>query len=256
MLITAPNFRIDREVLVMKNEKTRYGMYLGLVFIVFSVTACGNDETETNTVLDAQVRAVDGSGSDSTPLSDVGPFQDAAGDSMPSVASDSGSPPAPIADMSAVDSAVIMDTAVLPDAEPVPVDAGRADEFAGRPIGQCTENSQCPEGPNGQSCSRALPGGACTGCGNDAHCPGDTVCALGNCVTECEDETDCPPGLRCLGSGRCAALRCAADVCPIPLFGCSPSGLCQRVSCSEQMDCPAQTTCTAGLCIEDRALAN
>ena len=164
-----------------------------------------------------------------------------------------------VADAQQADAGTPSDSALPQDVDALTTDAGVADaglqdEFAGRPVGQCTQNSDCPAGPNGQMCSPALPGGACTGCGTDDHCPGDAVCNLGTCVTQCNDVADCPPGLRCLGSGRCAAVRCEADECPVSLFGCSDSGQCSRRRCDAQMDCPEQTTCTSGWCVENRAL--
>lgn len=129
------------------------------------------------------------------------------------------------------------------------------DPFAGRPVGQCTANADCPVGPQGQECSEALPGGACVGCGSDVDCPGTTECQFGTCIETCATNDDCAPGLRCLGSGRCGATPCQNDVCPVALFGCSESGNCARVDCStDPTVCPDLTTCTGGWCIEDRAL--
>lgn len=140
-----------------------------------------------------------------------------------------------------------------PDATGTP---DMADAFAGRPIGQCTADDDCPVGPNGQMCSRALPGGACLGCGSDTDCPDGTSCSMfGACVGDCTSDDDCAPGLECLGSGRCAALACVAGTCPVPLFGCSDSDRCERIDCADNAaSCPAQTTCVDGICIEDRAL--
>ncbi len=144
------------------------------------------------------------------------------------------------------------------DAEPSdaePSDAG-VDPYEGRPIGQCVENADCPVGPGGQMCSRALPGGVCLGCGDDTHCPGTTTCSMfAACVTECADDADCPPGTECGGTGRCGAIDCVNDACPVPLFGCNDSGRCERVDCSDDAGvCPDRTTCIDGRCIENRAL--
>lgn len=133
-------------------------------------------------------------------------------------------------------------------------DMGGADPYAGRPTGQCTVSADCPENPNGKSCNRLLPGGSCGQCGNDTAC--DDTCQVGTCVTTCNSDDECAPGLRCTGTGRCGAIRCQNDVCPVPLFGCSGSGLCTRVDCSNGESCPSDTTCTAGVCIEDRSLPN
>jgi hypothetical protein len=128
-----------------------------------------------------------------------------------------------------------------------------ADPFEGRPIGQCVASSDCPSNPNGAFCNRTLPGGSCGGCGIDSHC--DDECFNGVCVTTCQTNTDCPPGLSCTGAGRCGAMMCVNGQCPDSLFGCSASNRCERVDCSDDAGvCPTGTTCTSGLCVEDRAL--
>lgn len=204
--------------------------------------------------------------SDPTPdVSDVGGTADVT---VPDVRMDDDSTPtdasAPIADMptdttvspdlSASDAALDASIAIDASDSGTPVDM--SDPFADRPLGQCTENSECPVGPNGQDCSRALPGGACLGCGNDDHCPTGSSCSqFGACTTDCGADDECPPGLRCLGSGRCAAVSCVGGTCPVALFGCTANNLCERIDCSVDVAaCPAQTTCVAGRCIEDRAL--
>lgn len=137
------------------------------------------------------------------------------------------------------------------------VDAGNdvGDPYASRPVGQCAVSADCPTNPNGKDCNRLLPGGSCGACDafNDLYC--DDTCFSGTCVTTCATTDECPPGLRCTGSGRCAAQPCLDDVCPVPMFGCSASGLCQRIDCSADSSvCPVNTTCSSGLCIEDRQL--
>ena len=129
------------------------------------------------------------------------------------------------------------------------------DPYASRPVGQCAVSADCPTNPNGKDCNRLLPGGSCGACDavNDQYC--DDTCFSGTCVTTCETNDDCPAGLRCTGSGRCAAQPCLDDLCPVPMFGCSASGFCQRIDCSADANiCPANTTCLSGLCIEDRQL--
>jgi hypothetical protein len=132
------------------------------------------------------------------------------------------------------------------------------DPYEGRPKGQCTVNADCPEGPQGKICNRQLPGGACTACSPGGQgCPADTFCSeFGTCVMDCVTTDDCAPGLRCLGSGQCAAMPCVNGACPVPLFGCNASNLCTRTACNVEADCPEQTTCLSGLCIEERALRN
>jgi hypothetical protein len=127
------------------------------------------------------------------------------------------------------------------------------DPYANRPVGQCAVSADCPTNPNGKDCNRLLPGGSCGACDgfNDLYC--DDTCFSGTCVTTCATTDECPAGLRCTGSGRCAAQPCLDDVCPVPMFGCSASGLCQRIDCSDDASmCPDNTTCLSGLCIEDR----
>lgn len=137
--------------------------------------------------------------------------------------------------------------------EPNP-DSPAPDAYADRPAGQCVQNSDCPTTPNGQNCNRSFPGGSCSGCGTDAHCPNDTICHVGTCVKECNSPTECPPGLYCLSSGRCGASWCVDNACPINLFGCSASNKCERKSCDTPTDCPDQTTCVSGVCIENRSI--
>src|SRR5690554_2921969 len=134
-------------------------------------------------------------------------------------------------------------------------DISAEDPYEGRPLGQCTQSSDCPESPMGATCSRALPGGACMGCGNDSHCPSNAECLFGNCVVECSSVDDCAPGLRCLGSGRCEAINCEdSSECP-SLFVCGSLGQCERADCAADATiCPDATTCISGRCIEDRAL--
>lgn len=139
------------------------------------------------------------------------------------------------------------------------MDAGMdtGDPYATRPLGQCAVNSDCPENPNGKMCNRMLPGGSCGNCDafNDQFC--DDTCFNGTCVTTCDVDDDCAPGLRCTAAGRCGAVACVNDVCPVPLFGCSDSGLCTRVACdADPSVCPSGTTCLLGVCIEDRQLPN
>ena len=154
-----------------------------------------------------------------------------------------------VADIAPLDSATTDATIRLPDASQSPVDP-----FAGRPLGQCRLDTDCPNGPNGQSCSRRLPGGACLGCGLDEHCPQGTTCQFGTCIAECERAEDCAPGLRCLNSGRCAAMPCVDGRCPVEFFSCDASERCTRSLCEAQVDCPAATRCLEGVCVEQRAL--
>jgi len=154
-----------------------------------------------------------------------------------------------VADTAPLDGAIVDAVIRLPDLSQNP-----ADPFAGRPLGQCRLDTDCPNGPNGQSCSRRLPGGACLGCGLNEHCPQGTTCQFGTCIAECEGAEDCAPGLRCLNSGRCAAMPCVDGRCPVTLFSCDASQRCTRSICEAQVDCPAATRCVEGVCVEQRAL--
>lgn len=123
------------------------------------------------------------------------------------------------------------------------------DPYRNRPAGQCAEHSDCPDTANGRYCNRNLPGGSCSGCANDSQCHSGATCSFGTCITDCSEDTDCPAGLYCLGSGRCAAVRCINESCPVDLFSCSSSGQCERESCSTNADCPELTTCIGELCV-------
>lgn len=151
------------------------------------------------------------------------------------------------------DQATDMTPEDMPSDQAVDMSEDMADPFEGRPIGQCVASSDCPSNPNGAFCNRTLPGGSCGGCGIDSHC--DDECFNGVCVTTCQSNSDCPPGLSCTGAGRCGAMMCVNGQCPDSLFGCSASNRCERIDCSDDAGvCPNGTTCTSGLCVEDRAL--
>lgn len=155
-------------------------------------------------------------------------------------------------DAATEDTEVAEDTTTAEDT----TEADAGDPYAGRPIGQCATNADCPEGPQGRSCQRSAPGGICGGCGTDDHCPGVAECSqFGSCGIACAENAECPPGMTCAtATGLCRIQSCVDGVCPTPLFGCSSGNQCARVACAQQSDCPAQTTCTEGLCVEDRAL--
>lgn len=152
----------------------------------------------------------------------------------------------------AEDGGLAPDGGARDDGGPMP-DGG--DPYAGRPKGQCTVNTDCPVGPQGQMCTRTAPGGICSACGTALHCPPPTICSqYQSCAYDCTEENDCPPGMTCAGNNLCKIVSCSGNVCPVNMFGCSAGGLCQRVDCSDGGVCPPHTTCKAGLCIENRAL--
>jgi hypothetical protein len=153
-------------------------------------------------------------------------------------------------DMAPQDMASVEDMMVAPDMAPDMMTP--QDPYVGRPTGQCDVSGDC--GAEG-SCSRTAPGGICNGPPSICEAlPGSYSANFGACQRDCSDTDDCPPGLTCNGQGVCIIQRCAANVCPTPLFGCTQSGLCTRVDCSAGQTCPGGTTCTRGLCIEDREL--
>jgi hypothetical protein len=119
-------------------------------------------------------------------------------------------------------------------------------------IGQCAVNDDCPASALGAgSCSRALPGGACLGCAGDAQCPGDSECSnFGACVSPCNANAECAPGLICLRTGRCAAQSCIDGLCPDPRFTCSESNQCARASCADDQDCYTGMFCLDRLCVQ------
>lgn len=128
------------------------------------------------------------------------------------------------------------------------------DPYEDRPQGQCNEALDCEVMAGGsRSCTRTAPGGLCAGCG-DGDCGSMAECKFGTCQAICTSKEDCAPGLTCLSGGTCGIERCVNNVCPTPMFGCTASGYCERVACTQQSDCPALTTCTKGLCIENRQL--
>lgn len=129
--------------------------------------------------------------------------------------------------------------------------------WANRPVGQCVEDADCPDtGPSGAMCNRTAPGGICLACGaSDANCPASAECnQFGSCSISCTVADECPPGQTCSVTGLCRIESCAAGVCPVPWFGCNGSNLCVRLPCDAGQTCPADTTCTDGLCIENHAL--
>lgn len=224
---------------------------LTLLSLLALLGACSSDPAPATSDVSGPNDVAEVGTATDTATADLGSDTSSAVDMA--TAADSG-PDLQVADMSTGD--VGTDTANPEDMADASNPPDMSDPFAGRPTGQCSSDADCPVGPNGQMCSRALPGGACLGCGSDADCPNGTSCSMfAACVTDCSTDDDCPPGLECLGSGRCAALSCAADVCPVALFACNGSNRCERADCSADPNvCPAQTTCVDGRCIEDRAL--
>lgn len=225
-------------------------MYRYLLFcflsISLSATACDSDPGNTEGGSDDIGRASDtaaedvagGADTSATDTSvDVEPV-DTSSDAAVDVAAD-----------------VVQDTRPDTRSSDAEADTG-ADRYAGRPLGQCTSDSDCPSGTATSYCSKGLPGGACMSCGEDTHCPGGATCSqFGVCTWDCTTDDDCAPGLECTSGGRCGAIRCNNGQCPVALFGCNDSDRCARIECpNDPSVCPDGTTCTDGWCIEDRAL--
>lgn len=229
------------------------------------VAACSSDSNSTNNTTNNSTNNVSNNASNNVSNNSTNNVSNNTSNNVTNNTADMGND-AQIADagadMSLVDAGADMsvtdagaDMSVVDAAVDVGVDATNdvGDPYANRPIGQCAVNDDCPTNPNGKLCNRLLPGGSCGACDafNDQYC--DDTCLAGTCITTCANTDECPAGLRCTSNGRCVAQACVNDVCPVPMFGCSTSGLCQRIDCSADATiCPTNTTCSAGLCIEDR----
>ncbi len=135
-------------------------------------------------------------------------------------------------------------------------DMGPGVDYSNRPVGACVTSTDC--GSGSLICSREAAGGACAGCGDCSSIPGNDTytCQFGTCVRDCSSDDDCAPGRSCNNrTGLCLVDRCTNDVCPVPWFVCTtPDGICTRASCSNGEVCPAETTCTGGVCVEDHTL--
>jgi hypothetical protein len=129
------------------------------------------------------------------------------------------------------------------------------DPFAGRPIGQCVVNSDCPVGAQGGAeCARHVPGGFCRWCSDQVHCPVVAFCGpYGACAIDCSSENDCPPGQTCdLPANMCRMMNCVDGQCPVALFGCDSNNRCVRKACVD--GCPVGTSCVEDYCVENRAI--
>ena len=116
----------------------------------------------------------------------------------------------------------------------------------GRCRNECAGTRDCPLGLRCVKASASQ--GVClladeTECGLTSDCPETLVCAMTECVNECEDETDCVPGARCT-EGSCVEVsvdRCAyPSECLYPLT-CT-DGLCVS-ECRDDADCDPGRTC-------------
>jgi hypothetical protein len=183
-----------------------------------------------------------GSSDDAGSTSDAGDPADSGATTDAGSADDAGQTMDAAVDMGAAD------TGVTPD-------MGGGVDYSNRPAGSCVTSSDC--GGGGLFCEREAAGGTCTGCGDCSGIPGPNThtCTVGACVPDCSTDDDCPPGRTCNRGGLCTVERCTNDVCPVPWFVCSaPDGICQRATCANNEPCPAQTTCTNGVCVEDHSL--
>ena len=98
-----------------------------------------------------------------------------------------------------------------------------------------------------------------------ALCSGNEVCAGGNCIVPCYDESFCPAGLVCDTSGMCVEEDCLGVECPEGqrCLGGVCVGACDGVVCPygqecragncidlcEGMTCDSCTVCEDGICV-------
>jgi len=222
-----------------------------VVWVACADSASDDTSSEAADAADSSSQTTDDASGDGTSTDDQQTTDDATGndtdatDTTDETSTDTGDDTSDSSD----DDTDSTDTTDTPD-EATPA----VDSFADRPLGQCVEDIDCKAQNDLMYCNRAHPGGVCLGCGTDDQCPGETICYVGSCVQECSDLVDCPPGLYCTSAGRCGASWCVDDTCTDSLYGCGETGRCARAACSGAADCPAETTCTDGLCIEDREL--
>ncbi|HJL14316.1 MAG TPA: hypothetical protein RMH99_01600 [Sandaracinaceae bacterium LLY-WYZ-13_1] len=92
-------------------------------------------------------------------------------------------------------------------------------------------------------------------CALDSDCPEDTVCRLGTCTTECEEDRDCGPGLRCNRTDADAPFcehpepeGCLYDSdCPDGLV-CGEDRRC-RYECFQSSECAGGARCVDNRCV-------
>lgn len=142
----------------------------------------------------------------------------------------------------------------------------------------CQTGADCAQGV----CDRIR--GACVECRATSDCPIDSICDDGVCAsaTPCQSDLECTSaGLVCdRGAGRCAACNSAAECNELPCIGgsCVATRACDSsldctdlnmvcgdalppawpesfagggcVECVRNEDCPAQSACTDGLCVD------
>jgi hypothetical protein len=119
---------------------------------------------------------------------------------------------------------------------------------------QCATLRDCPLGAR---CVRDEQGlGAClleseARCQLRSDCPAPLVCASGECVNECRDKRDCPPGAQCSEHDTCVQLegtRCAFDSQCTDGLVCGPEGRC-RWACLGDRDCRLGEGCSEHACV-------
>ncbi len=209
----------------------------------------GSNPTDTGTSEDTGSTNDVGSAEDSGTTTDTGSGADSGGGTDAGDPTDTGSG----AD-SGTDSGSTTDAGGATDAGTTP-DMGSGVDYSNRPVGECVDISDC--GGGSLICDRGAAGGVCSGCGDCSGIPGPNThtCVVGTCVPDCSTDDDCPPGRTCNRRGLCIVERCTNDVCPVPWFVCTaPDGICERATCFNNEPCPAQTTCTNGICVEDHSL--
>src|SRR5262249_52368333 len=120
-----------------------------------------------------------------------------------------------------------------------------------RSTADCGPNAVCFP-PAGFTCEIGYVGPS--DCSADSECGADGVCEQvaceqdrgRNCVVACTADRNCIEGKQCAASGHCVPRACAAG-CP-PLFACDGSGICSRVRCQQDSDCPADGLCLYFAC--------
>ncbi len=240
--------------------------FLSLFFCVFVVFSAGcssedatsvNNKNESDVAIETDVEVIVDSGNQDTSTNDTGTVEkDVAVDMDVDADRDAENTETDVSTSDVSDDvhADVEDDTSDDVSEDTDVPVASEDPYEDHPMGQCNENLECEIMVGGyRSCTRTAPGGLCAGCG-DGECGNMAECKFGTCQATCTSKTDCAPGLICLSGGTCGIERCVKNVCPTPMFGCTASGFCERKACEKQADCPTLTTCTSGLCIEDRQL--
>jgi hypothetical protein len=150
------------------------------------------------------------------------------------------------------------------------MDGGTADLAEG----QCRAHQDCPDTDQLGAAECATPDplqfprgvcGACldepdqcqndTECGPGLVCRGEGGCGCGQaaliCVEGCQSNADCLVGQTCDEDSHCVTTTCTdASQCPTQ-FTCSSGTHCTRSACTIDSDCPDEGFCVLSLCFDD-----